>query len=74
MNNEQSTTQKPNENLAREFLEFISTDEFQTEIPNKNINEDEFINFKIDYDYFKDILPLPRSRFSKYCRGIELVN
>ena len=25
-------------------------------------------------DYFKDILPLPRSRFSKYCRGIELVN
>ena len=25
-------------------------------------------------DYFKSIIPLPRSRFSKYCRGIELVN
>ena len=30
---------------------------------------------KIDNtDYLKNIMPLPRSRFSKYCRGIELVN
>jgi len=30
---------------------------------------------KIDNtDYFRNIMPLPRSRFSKYCRGIELIN
>ena len=25
-------------------------------------------------DFLKDIIPLPRSRFSKYCRGVELLN
>lgn len=25
-------------------------------------------------DYLKNLIPLPRSRFSKYCRGIELFN
>jgi len=27
-----------------------------------------------NYDYLKKIFPQPRSRFSKYCRGVELLN
>ena len=38
LNNEQSTTQKPNENLAREFLELFSLGE-------GNYSENEIKNF-----------------------------
>ena len=34
------------------------------EIKSLNLNQ---------YDYLKDLIPLSRSRFSKYCRGVELL-
>ena len=43
----------------------IKDKNFVVEIKSNKINST---------DYFKDILPLPRSRFSKYCRGIELID
>jgi len=43
----------------------IQDKNFVVEIKSNKIN---------NTDYFKDILPLPRSRFSKYCRGIELAD
>ena len=42
----------------------IKDKDFVVEIKSNKIN---------NTDYLKDILPLPRSRFSKYCKGIELI-
>ena len=43
----------------------IKEKEKVVEIKSNNINA---------HDYLKSLLPLPRSRFSKYCRGVELLN
>lgn len=44
---------------------FVKDKEKIIEIKSSNLNK---------YDFLKELFPQPRSRFSKYCRGIELLN